>query len=79
MEEKTILELARNYKRRLKPNTYKEEHFELVKAWLNDEISISQINFALTNGKTQCTAKGINMMGYCMREMYKKGLIILKD
>ena len=70
--KKTLLEKAKEFNRHRKGRTYTDEHFEVTKAWLKDEIGISQIAKAMDAGNNQI---GATMLLYALKEMYKKGIL----
>ncbi len=75
--EETLLQQVKKYPRK-KRLDYSEEHFELIEAWLKDEISVVQITKFMSKGKTSSSASAQNFIAYGMREMYRKGIIKMK-
>ncbi len=75
-EEMTLLQKANQYQRRAKRPEYTQEHFDLVKAWLKDEISTGQVASVLTDGEAKKgQAKAVSMIISVIREMVKQGMI----
>jgi len=69
---KTLLEKTKEFHRYKVGKTYTNEHIEVAKAWLKDEVSISQITKAMMAKWPQSAA---TMLLYTLKEMYKKGIL----
>ena len=76
MKTQTLLEKAKGFPRAKQTINYNNELLQLSTAWLKEEISLSQFNKAM--GKKN-NNNSIVLIGYSFREMYRKGLITIKE
>ena len=76
----TLLEKAKSFKHHDKTKYENPEYFELVKAWLNREVSITQIAKAITpSGKKVNANIGANMIITMIRKMRDRGVLKFED
>ena len=76
----SLLDEAKKIQMSRSRNQWNEEHFELTKAWLEWEISLTQIAKVITiKGKHAYPNNAANMVMYCLRDMRRKGLIQVKE
>ncbi len=76
----TLLEKAKSFKHYDRTRYDNPECFELGKAWLNREVSITQIAKALTpSGKKVNANLGANMVMTIIRKMRDRGMIGIKE
>ena len=72
----SLLEKAKNvpvYKSDYKHHSDDSEIIELAIAWLKKEVTTTQVSEALYNRRN--SGNVVYMMGFALREAYKKGLI----
>ena len=72
----TLLDKAKKITMQRTKRNWGREHFELTEAWLNGEISLSQVAQVIAlPGKKPHQQKAMNMFAYCLRTMKRQGLI----